>query len=124
MWPTTIRLSHEFFTSLQDHAVPLDERAVAALATSCMGLDVYCWLAQRLHRVPSGRPLLVPWPALKAQFGWHYDRMDHFRERMRQVLVEVRTQYPDARFDLSHQGMLLHHSRPPITPKMVPAPKP
>jgi Plasmid encoded RepA protein len=124
MWPTTIRLSHEFFTSLQDHAVPLDERAVAALSTSCMALDVYCWLAQRLHRVPSGRPVLVPWPALKLQFGWHYDQMKHFKARMRPVLAEVQTQYPDARFDLTSRGMLLRHSSPPIRPKALPAPKP
>jgi hypothetical protein len=124
MWPTVLRLSHEYFESLRDHAVPLDERAVAALATSCMALDVYCWLAQRLHRVPPGRPVLVPWTALKSQFGWHYDRMDNFKARMRQVLAEVRTQYPDARFELSHQGVLLHHSRPPVKPKTVPVPKP
>jgi hypothetical protein len=124
LWPTTIRLSHEYFASLQDHAVPLDERAVAALATSCMALDAYCWLAQRLHRVPSGRPLLVPWPALKAQFGWHYDRMNNFRYDFRQALAEVRTQYVDARFDLDHRGMLLRHGPPPIRPKTVPVPKP
>jgi hypothetical protein len=124
MWPTTLVLSPSYFASLKDHAVPLDERAVAALATSCMALDTYSWLAQRLHRVPSGRPLLVPWAALKAQFGWHYGRMNNFRRDFRQALAEVRVQYPDARFELDHQGMLLHHSRPPIAPKMVPAPKP
>ena len=124
LWPAVLRLSHEYFESLKDHAVPLDERAVAALATSCMALDVYCWLAQRLHRVPSGRPLLVPWAALKSQFGWHYDRMVDFRVRMRRALVEVRTQYPDARFELDHQGLLLRHSPPPIKPKTVPVPKP
>jgi hypothetical protein len=124
LWPAVLQLSHEYFESLKDHAVPLDERAVAALATSCMALDVYCWLAQRLHRVPPGRPLLVPWTALKAQFGWHYDRMVDFRVRMRRAFVEVRTQYPDARLELDHQGLLLHHSPPPIKLKMVPAPKP
>jgi hypothetical protein len=124
LWPTMIRLSHEYFESLKDHAVPLDERAVAALATSCMALDVYCWLAQRLHRVPSGRPLLVPWAGLKAQFGWHYGRMVDFRRDFRQVLAEIRAQCADARFDLDHRGMLLHHSPPPIRPKRVPVPKP
>jgi hypothetical protein len=124
LWPSTLRLSHEFFTSLQDHAVPLDERAVAALATSCMALDAYCWLAQRLHRVPSGRPLLVPWEALKLQFGWHYDRMDNFKARMRQVLAEVRTQYPDARLEFETRGLLLRHSPPPVRPRTVPVPKP
>jgi hypothetical protein len=123
LWPSTLRLSHEFFTSLQDHAVPLDERAVAALATSCMALDVYCWLAQRLHRVPPGRPVLVPWPALKLQFGWHYGRMADFRRDFRQALVEVRTQYFGARFEFDHRGLLLHCSPPPIRPKRMPVPK-
>jgi hypothetical protein len=48
----------------------------------------------------------------------------NFKARMRSVLAEVHTQYPDARFELDHQGMLLRHSWPPIAPKMVPAPKP
>jgi hypothetical protein len=124
MWPLAVLLSAEYFASLQQHAVPLDERAVAALATSCMGLDVYAWLAQRLHRVPSGRPVLVPWSALRAQFGWHYRNMFHFKARMRQVLAEVRPQYPDGRFELDHRGLLLRHSPPPIKPKTVLLPKP
>lgn len=36
----------------QKHTVPLDERALAGLAHSAMALDIYTWLAQRLHRVP------------------------------------------------------------------------
>jgi len=65
-WPSTIRLSLDYFTNLQKHAVPLDERALAALAHSAMALDIYAWLAQRLHRVPPGKPQLVTWAALKA----------------------------------------------------------
>jgi hypothetical protein len=122
LWPKELVLSPSYFASLKDRAVPLNERAVAALATSCMALDVYCWLAQRLYRVSPERPMLVPWPAIKLQFGWHYDRMDHFKARMRQVLAEVRTQYPDARFNLDHRGMWLRESRPPIAPKALPAP--
>ncbi len=52
LWPSTVRLSEEYFQSLGRHAVPLDHRAVAALSGSSMALDVYVWLAQRLHRVP------------------------------------------------------------------------
>lgn len=53
LWPSTVRLSEEYFQSLGQHAVPLDHRAVAALASSSMALDIYAWLAQRLHRVPT-----------------------------------------------------------------------
>jgi len=30
LWPSTIRLSQEYFTSPQNHAVPLDELALGA----------------------------------------------------------------------------------------------
>src|SRR3954470_21815224 len=59
LWPSTVRLSQEYFQTLGQHAVPLDHRAVAALASSSMALDVYVWLAQRLHRIPSGKPQFV-----------------------------------------------------------------
>ena len=52
MWPSTIKLGAEYFESLIEHAVPLDERSVAALAHSALALDLYVWLAQRLHRIP------------------------------------------------------------------------
>ena len=59
--------------------MPFDERAIAALSHSAMGLDIYAWLAQRLHRVQPGKPAFIPWTALKDQFGWHYGRMDNFK---------------------------------------------
>ena len=52
LWPATVRLSLDYYESLSRHAVPLDERAIAALAHSAMALDVYCWLAQRLTGYP------------------------------------------------------------------------
>ena len=69
LFPKKIQLSADYFTSLQEHAIPLDERAVIALAHSAMGLDIYCWLAQRLHRVDPKRGQFVPWMALNQQFG-------------------------------------------------------
>ncbi|MCP4454162.1 MAG: plasmid encoded RepA protein, partial [Planctomycetes bacterium] len=69
LWPSTIHLNDRYFASLQNHAVPLDERALAALAHSSMALDSYAWLAQRLHRLPEGRPQFITWAAVKDQFG-------------------------------------------------------
>jgi hypothetical protein len=51
LWPSVVHLSLDYFESLQAHAVPLDERALAALSHSAMALDIYAWLAQRLHRI-------------------------------------------------------------------------
>ena len=119
LWPSTVRLSLDYFESLQRHAVPLDERAVAALSHSAMGLDIYAWLAQRLHRVEHGKPTFVPWTALKEQFGWHYRRMRKFREVFWQTLSTVLTQYRDARVELDGRGMTLRHSPPPVKGRTV-----
>jgi len=68
-WSPTLHLNHQYFDSLQKHAVPLDERALAALSHSAMALDIYVWLAQRLHRIPHGKLQFITWAAIKGQFG-------------------------------------------------------
>ena len=45
LWPTVIQFSDKYFQSLMQHAVPLNEAAVARLSHSAMALDVYTWLA-------------------------------------------------------------------------------
>lgn len=114
LWPATVRLSGDYFDSLTRHAVPLHERALMALSGSAMGLDVYAWLAQRLHRVDPGKPVLVPWTALQAQFGWHYDRVRDFRRVFHQTVRLVHSQYREASIELDGCGMTLRHSPPPV----------
>lgn len=114
LWPSTVQLSLDYFTSLQKHAVPLDERAIAALSHSAMGLDIYAWLAQRLHRVDPAKQGFISWAALKQQFGWHYARMDNFKPVFRKALNAVHTQYRAARVELDDKGMTLRNSPPPI----------
>ena len=101
LWPSNVTLSGDYFASLQRHAVPLDERALAALSHNAMALDVYSWLAQRLHRVDPGKPAFIPWAALRIQFGWHYSTMRKFRQVFRQTLDLVCGQYRGARSSLT-----------------------
>ena len=107
LWPTTIRLSLDYYESLSRHAVPLDERAIAALA-----LDVYCWLAQRLHRVPVGGQQ-IGWQALHDQFGQGFARVRKFREFFLKQLRQVCAAYPAARLDEDLAGLTLWPSPPP-----------
>jgi hypothetical protein len=64
-----------------------------------MALDIYAWLANRLHRVPENAPVRISWAALHGQFGQGYARIDHFCDAFRVALREVLT---------------LYHSPPPI----------
>jgi len=140
LWPSVIRLSSEYFESLQSHAVPLDEAHIAALSHSAMALDVYAWLAQRLHRVPQGKPAHVSWGALHAQFGQGWDRIDNFRRVFRVALREVLTVYKTARIEEDARqkatrysvagrqivrepalgGLTLHNSPPPVARRLLP----
>jgi Plasmid encoded RepA protein len=114
LWPSTVRLSLDYFESLKAHAVPLDERALSALSHSAMALDLYAWLAQRLHRIPKPHRQFIPWPAIKEQFGADYDRLRKFREVFLTTLRQVHTVYPAAKIDVQDGGLLLHTSPPPV----------
>jgi Plasmid encoded RepA protein len=119
LWPTTIQFSQPYFDSLQQHAVPLNEIDLAALAHSALAIDLYCWLAQRLHRVTPTKPAFITWAALKQQFGPDYVRMNKFKEKFRVALRQVQARYDRATLDLDDRGITLHHSLPPVTKQQV-----
>ncbi|MGE3517282.1 MAG: replication protein RepA [Hyphomicrobium sp.] len=123
LWPTTIQLSRDYFDSLQEHAVPLNEADLAALAHSSMGIDIYSWLAQRLHRINASRPAFIQWPALKQQFGLDYGQMKHFKPAFRVALRQVLARYRTARVEIDSYGMRLHNSPPPVTKRLVALPR-
>jgi hypothetical protein len=123
LWPTTIQLSRDYFDSLQEHAVPLNEADLAALAHSSMGIDIYSWLAQRLHRINSSRPAFIQWPALKQQFGLDDGQMKHFKPVFRVALRQVLARYRTARVEIDGYGMRLHNSPPPVTKRLVALPR-
>ena len=120
LWPTTIQFSDKYFQSLVNHAVPLNEMAVARLAHSAMALDIYAWLAQRLHRVKPRKPAIVPWVSLHAQFGQGYGRICDFKREFRDQLRAVKAVYPEARLSEDGKGLHLSNSRPPIAQRLLP----
>lgn len=120
LWPSVVQLSEEYFNSLMVHAIPLDNRALAALSHNAMALDIYSWLAQRLHRIQPNDVHFVSWDNIKLQFGQGYDRMNDFKKAFRKTLIAVRTQYADSRIEeLPNKGFNLYPSLPPITPKLM-----
>ena len=119
LWPATLKLSLDYFESLNRFAVPLDERAVAALAHSAVALDIYCWLAQRLHRIPEDKPQFIGWPAVQEQFGQGYAQLRQFRFFFIRLLTQVKAAYPEARIDVDGRGIRLCNSQPPVRKRMV-----
>jgi hypothetical protein len=119
LWPSYVRLSADYFANLTHHAVPLDPRAVGALKHSAMALDIYTWLAQRLHRIDPARPSFIAWPALQDQFGQAYGRLRDFRRILNRTLDQVVTVYPAARLESDRRGLTLYNSAPPVLKRLV-----
>jgi len=113
----TARLSETFFEQLKKHPVPLEEAAIRAISNNSQALDVYCWLAYRLHVLPQART--VSWPALFGQFGASYKKMAHFKMRFADSLKVAVAVYRDADVELDVRGLIMRPSRPPVAPKVL-----
>ena len=87
-----------------------------------MALDLYAWLAQRLHRIDPARPVFLQWPALMQQFGPGYHAMGQFKAEFRTALRQVVARYGAARIDVDERGLRLHNSPPPVLKRLVALP--
>jgi hypothetical protein len=103
LWPGVIELTPEFYQSLVESAVPL---------------DVYSWLAHRLHRIRARAGTKLSWANLRAQFGQEYRDPKDFKREMAKALRAVMAVYPDARVEQVAGGLVLLPSRSPV-PKTV-----
>ena len=108
LWNSAVVLSSDFFDELLAHPVPIDLRALRALKSSPMALDIYSWLTYRVSYLK--RPSLVPWEALWTQFGADYARPRDFRRYFVGQLARVVQVYPDLRLSKQATGLLLKPS--------------
>jgi Plasmid encoded RepA protein len=113
----TAKLSEGFFDQLKRHPVPLEDAAIRAVNNNSMALDVYAWLAYRLHALPTPRP--VTWKAIKSQFGSGFGQVRFFKPKFVANLKLAMAVYPAAAVDVNERGLVLHPSRPPVAPKLA-----
>jgi hypothetical protein len=112
LWQERVLLNEEFYKALLEHPVPVSESALKAIGPRSMVIDIYIWLAYRLHALDKN--VEIGWPALHAQFGAGYDRLRAFRARFLEALELALAAYPDARVSLGERGLVLQPSRPAV----------
>ena len=113
LWQDRVRLDEAFYRALCDHPVPVSEAALKAIGPRSMTLDVYIWLAYRLHALK--RDTEVSWMALYAQFGGGFKRIRAFRAQFQESLELALAAYPDARVSIESFGVVLRPSKPAIS---------
>ena len=101
--------------------MPLEDAAIRALANNSQAIDIYCWLAYRLHSLKA--PAHVSWRAVKEQFGQNVADPYGFRQKFRLNLQLTLAVYPDAKVEQTDVGLTLHPSRPPVAPKLIVVPE-
>ena len=107
-WRSKVILGQEFFDEITGSSVPVDLRALRLLKRSPLALDIYVWLTYRMSYLR--RPCLIPWDALRTQFGADYSRTPDFQVRFCSQMPQVIGVYPDLRVETAQTGVLLKPS--------------
>lgn len=117
LWEDRVVLDETFYDALRQHPVPLREAALRELADRSLSLDIYIWLAYRLHTLERVTP--VRWAALSEQFGGTYSRRRDFVRDFRKALGPAVTAYPEAKVEIEDDGLVLHPSHSPVAPRLI-----
>ena len=112
LWQDRVRLDEGFWTSLQAHPVPIREEAIQAIGARSMSLDIYIWLAYRLHSL--SKPTPISWAAIYSQFGSGFALMRQAKPKFIDALQLALAVYPEARVNIEKQGLVLHPSAPAV----------
>lgn len=118
LWQEKVRLDEGFYQSLIEHPLPLLETAVRQISSRSMAIDLYVWLAYRLHALSA--PVPVSWQALRRQFGEGYRELRFFRRDVLPNLKLALAVYPEARVSIDEKdGLILYPSSPPVAEKKM-----
>ena len=114
LWQEKVRLDEGFLRSLREHPVPVREEAIKVIGTRSMAIDIYIWLAYRLHVLQ--KPTPISWLSTHAQFGGGFKHVRQFKPTFMDSLGMALAVYPEAHVEADADGMTLYPS-PPAIPK-------
>jgi hypothetical protein len=112
LFEDVVSLDETFYRALSNHPVPLLEGAIKQLKDKSMSLDIYVWLAYRLHALR--KPTSISWGGLHGQFGTGFKLARQFKPHFLEALAAATAAYPDATVAVEENGITLHPSRPPV----------
>jgi hypothetical protein len=107
-----VLLDSDFFDQMRRHPVPLRDAAIQQLKDSSTALDIYVWLAFRLHYLD--KQTRIGWRDLYQQFGTGYRHIWQWKPKFIQALGEAVAAYPEAMVDVEDSYILLYPSPPPV----------
>lgn len=108
LWESTVKLGEDFYNELVTSPIPVDMRALKALKSTPMAIDLYTWLTYRNSYLK--KPTLIRWESLQMQFGADYSRTRDFKAYLIDSLKKVSLVYPEAKVNADDKGLILSPS--------------
>jgi len=102
LWQEKVRLNDRFLKSLRKHPVPVREEAIRVIGTRSLPIDIYVWLAYRLHVLT--KPTPISWLSLHTQFGAGFKHVRQFKPTMTDALLMALAVYPEADVSIGQEG--------------------
>jgi hypothetical protein len=106
LWPSELKLSHEFFTSLSKHALPISTHAMRAFSNSPRKIDLMWWLGYRIYTAKED--VHLSWENLKDQWGKSYNRFANSKRNLALELAEIKEVFPKLPVFLTEDGCVIH----------------
>lgn len=96
-WPTAFTLSPFVYDRLVEHSAPIDMQALQSLSGSARAMDIYCFLACQLYRIPIGKPMRMPLIEFAALFEYNLDaERENLLKTTHKALQRAVAAYPQA----------------------------
>lgn len=110
-----ILLTQDFFSKLMEKPVPVDMRALKALKSSALALDLYMWLTYRVSYLDGYTEL--NWDQVMNQLGAEYNETKQFARKARKYLKTIKAFWPDLNYKTPYGRLRIEESSPHIKKK-------
>lgn len=120
LWKSWIELEPDFFAAITSVPIPVDVRALRALKSSPLALDLYALCCYEAHRAnKSGCTRFIPWHSLMEQLGADYEGTHAVRDfgvKARAALRKVKAVMPTIHLGPMRGGLSILSSSQPAIP--------
>jgi hypothetical protein len=113
-WPRVIALSHNTYDRFLNDAIPIPTVRLREVANNAMAIDILVYLSYRLPTLSRDDTAILTWRDLMAQFGTGSagEFASKFKDTFRQSIRRAIEAYPEARIEITSEGLVMRYSDP------------
>jgi hypothetical protein len=111
-WPSGIVLTESAWKRFGRDLVPVPATRLRKVAHSPTAIDLFLYLSYRLPLISRGDTQMLTWRQLTDQFAPKKVQPSVFRNNLGSAIRDALAAYPEAKIDVTDEGLVLHHSDP------------